>query len=170
MKKQIELKIDLETVKNLLKTGASFKDLIEQEGFDVEEIMRRKEKKSWDDIDKPKGWIFSNNFTYISQKWSRPNKSSISSSPLFISEKDCNTALAISKLGWLIDYYNEGKSVDWKDTGIPKFVIVRKFGGDKNFIVRSATYEYCYLAFLSREVAEMFLKDQINIIKEYYEV
>lgn len=84
-------------------------------------------------------------------------------------EQGSNAIVILCQLVWLVREYNNGKDVCWQDTNEKKYTIVRKFGGSEKYIVREARYEYSSpLTFSDRIVAETFLKEQIQLVDEYF--
>ena len=75
------------------------------------------------------------------------------------SEELADATIALLKLLFLRDYYNEGWQPDWKDDTW-KYVILAKVGIYWEFIVDNKASYYRVLHFKSREIAEKFLKEQ----------
>ena len=80
------------------------------------------------------------------------------------SEKLVDATIALLKLLFLRDYYNEGWQPDWKDDTW-KYVIFVKMGIYWEFIVDNKASYYRVLHFKSREIAEKFLKEQRELLE-----
>lgn len=86
-----------------------------------------------------------------------------------ISEKVAKSMLAMAQISQLMPHYGgEITDEEWKDIGIPKFILYRY----KNTISREISYEqykYCYhfLAFHTAEQRDEFLKYNEQLVKDY---
>lgn len=80
------------------------------------------------------------------------------------SEELAEATIALLKLLFLRDYYNEGWQPDWKDDTW-KYVILAKVGIYWEFIVDNKASYYRVLHFKSREIAEKFLKEQKELLE-----
>ena len=165
------VRLDFKTAEKLWNSeNADIKKLILSAGYSEKDFNQK--PIQFNDIDKPRGYIFSDKGDYRAVRWKRQDES-YCLSPLFRTITDCETALAISMLGWLMKEYNQGWEPNWLDTEEIKYCIVRKFfdkTGKNNFIVREAKYEYCYLTFKTKRIAEKFLMDQEDLILQYFGV
>ena len=80
------------------------------------------------------------------------------------SKELAEATMALLKLLFLRDYYNEGWQPDWKDDTW-KYVILAKVGIYWEFIVDNKASYYRVLHFKSREIAEKFLKEQKELLE-----
>lgn len=80
------------------------------------------------------------------------------------SKELAEATMALLKLLFLRDYYNEGWQPDWKDDTW-KYIILAKVGIYWEFIVDNKASYYRVLHFKSREIAEKFLEDQRELLE-----
>lgn len=87
---------------------------------------------------------------------------------LYLSEKECLSAIAFWKLLWLVREYTIVSGIakpDWSDTVQNKYCIIRR---RHDMIGVSREITYFPLAFTSKEIAEIFFEDHKELIKQYY--
>ena len=80
------------------------------------------------------------------------------------SEKLVDATMALLKLLFLRDYYNDGWQPDWKDDTW-KYVIFVKMGIRCEFLVDRKTSYARVLHFKSQEIAERFLEEQRELLE-----
>lgn len=80
------------------------------------------------------------------------------------SKELADAAVALLKLLFLRDYYNDGWKPDWKDDTW-KYVIFVKMGIYWEFIVDNKASYYRVLHFKSRKIAEKFLEEQKELLE-----
>lgn len=78
------------------------------------------------------------------------------------SEELANATVALLKLLFLRDYYNEGWQADWNNVNEKKNVI---FSEREALVIREFTIMRCALAFKSSEIASKFFDEQIELLK-----
>lgn len=171
--------LDFNSIKELwLSSGEELRKKIEDmSGVTRDEFIEQSIEINIKNIRRDRGYVFSNNFSELPVKWSAPSKSCKCDVPLFKTESTCMSAIAMSKLEWLMDEYNSNWKPDWKNHKQEKYCIVRKFLGivskdeeNKDYMIRTGKYEYCFLTFRTKEIAEKFLEEQLELVKEYFGV
>ena len=90
------------------------------------------------------------NYIYLPENLVAPNK------------ELADAVVALLKLLFLRDYYNEGWQPDWNNVNQKKYVIYLEKG---SFVVREFTIMACVLTFESRKIALKFLEEQRELLE-----
>jgi len=86
---------------------------------------------------------------------------------IFKNKKEAFSSLAKSQLSHLMDAYNDGWVPDWDNISQIKYAIVRI---DKSIKILNHDRYYAYLVFKTEEIANRFLRNFEDLIKQYYEI
>ena len=151
--------------------------IVPPEGYEIDkehstfECIKFKPIERWRDGEPiVKGWYVGNNnvISYnlksdFIKKWKDGNLN------VFATEKQAKSALAMAQISQIManDERFGGAITDeeWDNTGVEKYAIQRW----KNEIDRSYayTYRYSFLAFHTQEQRDLFLKENIDLVKDY---
>jgi hypothetical protein len=118
--------------------------------------------KSWKELEKISGYYinYNNEIEEVEKE-----KLYEFDKKLFKTEKQALSALAMSQLSQLMSVYNDGWEPDWNDNDKYKRCIRRS---RESIIIVSNIYSYSFLTFKTKEIAEEFLKNFEELIKQYY--
>lgn len=132
--------------------------------YSKEELFPKKVlPKSWEELDVISGWYFTSD-SYL--RMSRGGQAIEVNRNVFNTEKQALSTLAKAQLSQLMAVYNEGWEVNWED-GSTKYCIERY---ENELKYSEFMYTYQFLAFKSKELANEFLTNFEQLIKEYYEM
>ena len=92
------------------------------------------------------------NYIYLPENLVAPNK------------ELADAVVALLKLLFLRDYYNEGWQPDWDDSSL-KYIVYIKVDNGCNFIIDYRAKYPRVLHFKSKEIAEKFLKEQKELLE-----
>lgn len=85
---------------------------------------------------------------------------------IFLTEKHAKSALAIAQISQLLPYYGgEISKEEWNNKLIHKHIIERECS---SIVKNVVDIEYCFLAFHTKEQRDLFLKNNEDLIKQYY--
>jgi hypothetical protein len=88
---------------------------------------------------------------------------------IYLSEKECLSAIAFWKLLWLVREYTIVSGIskpDWSDIVQDKYCIIRRRHDTVGISKENSSFYP--LAFTSKEIAEIFFEDYEELIKQYY--
>jgi hypothetical protein len=85
---------------------------------------------------------------------------------IFLTEKHAKSALAMAQISQLLPYYGgEISKKEWNNKLIHKHIIERECS---SIVKNVVDIEYCFLAFHTKEQRDLFLKNNEDLIKQYY--
>lgn len=121
--------------------------------------------KKYEDLGKINGYIIQ--ISSAIDSLNAPYDASHINRNIYKTEKEAKSSLAKAQLSQLMAVYRGDWLPDWNDTSTAKWCISRH--GISISIVEHITY-YHYLSFPTREIAQEFLTNFEQLIKEYYEL
>ena len=162
------LNVELDTAKKWYKSGNVELKALALQLFS-EEDLNSKEVKTWDDlIDTkiPKDSYFIGGASRISKIIPNQTFDRIYNKNYFIDEKHAKSALAMAQISQLIPYYGGViTDTEWNDSNVIKYVIERR----NNSIVSETVFIiYHLLAFHTREQLDEFLKNNKQLVMDYF--
>lgn len=90
---------------------------------------------------------------------------SIENDNVFLTEKEANSSLAMSKISQLMPYYGGAiTQEEWNNIDIPKFSIIRDRDGIDFYLNHNF---YMFLSFHTSEQRDRFLENNEQLIKDY---
>lgn len=90
---------------------------------------------------------------------------SIENDNVFLTEKEANSSLAMSKISQLMHYYGGAiTQEEWNNMDIPKFSIIRDRDGIDFYLNHNF---YMFLSFHTSEQRDRFLENNEQLIKDY---
>ena len=90
---------------------------------------------------------------------------SIENDNVFLTEKEANSSLAMSKISQLMYYYGGAiTQEEWNNIDIPKFSIIRDRDGIDFYLNHNF---YMFLSFHTSEQRDRFLENNEQLIKDY---
>lgn len=90
---------------------------------------------------------------------------SIENDNVFLTEKEANSSLAMSKISQLMPYYGGAiTQEEWNNMDIPKFSIIRDRDGIDFYLNHNF---YMFLSFHTSEQRDRFLENNEQLIKDY---
>lgn len=90
---------------------------------------------------------------------------SIENDNVFLTEKEANSSLAMSKISQLMPYYGGAiTKEEWNNIDIPKFSIIRDRDGIDFYLNHNF---YMFLSFHTSEQRDRFLENNEQLIKDY---
>ena len=162
------LNVELDTAKKWYKSGNVELKALALQLFS-EEDLNSKEVKTWDDLigtKVPKDSYFIGGSSRISKIITNQTFDMKYDKNLFIDEKHAKSALAMSQISQLIPYYGGViTDTEWNNSNVRKYVITRQ----NNYIVyESFKIIYHLLAFHTREQRDEFLKNNKQLVMDYF--
>jgi hypothetical protein len=118
--------------------------------------------KSWEELREIQGYYIDYNSEIEDLKTEDVHESHKN---VFKTKKQALSALAMAQLSQLMYIYNDGWEPDWDNNDIYKQCIRR---AGENIDIVDFTYSYSFLTFKTKEIAEEFLKNFEELIKQYY--
>lgn len=144
--------------------GHNFTD----DSLDIKIVEEVEEPDRWRDANKcgVEGWSLTDTGQIVH---SFACKDSICWATIFAKKKMARAAKAAAMISQIIanDKRFGGTITDeeWNDIGCQKFIIIRKGGG----VVESiTTFEFNFLAFHTREQRNLFLKENEDLVRQFY--
>ena len=156
------VKISLETAQRW-HTGTD-KELKELALQTYPELAKKELPKSWEDLEKIRGYFINGLDSYISFCYDKMHKNS--SLRVFATEKQAKSALAMAKLSQVMAVYNDGWVSDWNDATQPKFCIFMEEG--KKLVVGCFHNQKQFIAIKTDSLAKEFLENFREDIEIYY--
>lgn len=160
------IKLTLEKAKEFYKKGGEFKDLA-LSAFTEEELTKVELPKTWEEfcknyeIQKNECYINSNS-TIKPATLSRDLRLICTDSNLLPDKQAAEAHLALMQLHQLRDCYRQGWKPDWEKEEV-KWCIDKR----KNYLIITSSYSYSkFLSFQSKEIAELFLDNFQDLIKQ----
>ena len=160
------VKITIETAKRWYEQGGEFKEMA-LSAFTEDELNPG--RNEWEDriiaygTKLVSGWYLGSDSVFKETHEDNTNRST------FKTEKQAKSALAYAQLTQLmaLPEYNGDWNPDWEKETEDKYVIRRI----KNNVVQDVfTTSYFHLAFKSYKIAGKFLKNNLDLLKEYFEL
>ena len=162
------LNVELDTAKKWYKSGNVELKALALQLFSEEDLNSR-EVKTWDDLigtKVPKESYFIGGSSRISKIITNQTFDMKYDRNLFIDEKHAKSALAMAQISQLIPYYGGViTDTEWNNSNVRKYVITRQ----NNYIV-SESFKIIYhlLAFHTREQRDEFLKNNKQLVMDYF--
>ena len=162
------LNITLDTAKKWYKSGNVELKALALQLFS-EEDLNSKEVKTWDDLigtKVPKESYFIGGSSRISKIITNQTFDMKYDRNLFIDEKHAKSALAMAQISQLIPYYGGViTDTEWNNSNVRKYVITRR---NNSIISESFNIIYHLLAFHTREQRDEFLKNNKQLVVDYF--
>ena len=160
------VKITLETAKRWYEQGGEFKE-IALSAFTEDEL--NPVRNEWEDriiaygTKFVSGWYLGGNSVY-----KETNEENIDRST-FKTEKQAKSALAYAQLTQLmaLPEYNGNWVPDWSDDCEEKYIIKRVRNSIESYTFSNAHH---HISFKSKEICNRFLKNNYDLLKEYFEL
>lgn len=151
---------NIEQARQLYKTNPEYRNTLLSEYSD-EELGIKKELKSWEELEKIKGYYINNQSEVTGVEKNLEDKDR----NIFATEKQAKSALAMAQLSQLMKDLGDECDVDWNDSGEQKYCIYRR----GNEVVKDWFWNnYYFLAFRTAKVRSIFLEKHLDLIKEYF--
>ena len=162
------LNVELDTAKKWYKSGNVELEALALQLFS-EEDLNSKEVKTWDDLigtKVPKDSYFIGGASRISKIITNQTFDMKYDKNLFIDEKHAKSALAMSQISQLIPYYGGViTDTEWNNSHVIKYVITRR---NNSIVSESFNIIYHLLAFHTREQRDEFLKNNKQLVMDYF--
>ena len=162
------LNVELDTAKKWYKSGNVELEALALQLFS-EEDLNSKEVKTWDDLigtKVPKESYFIGGSSRISKIITNQTFDMKYDKNLFIDEKHAKSALAMSQISQLIPYYGGViTDTEWNNSHVIKYVITRR---NNSIVSESFNIIYHLLAFHTREQRDEFLKNNKQLVMDYF--
>ena len=162
------LNVELDTAKKWYKSGNVELEALALQLFS-EEDLNSKEVKTWDDLigtKIPKESYFIGGTSKISRPVTNKTFDVGYDKNLFIDEKHAKSALAMAQISQLIPYYGGViTDTEWNNSNVIKYVIARRYN---SIISESFNIIYHLLAFHTREQRDEFLKNNKQLVMDYF--
>ena len=162
------INITLDTAKKWYKSGNVELKALALQLFS-EEDLNSKEVKTWDDLigtKVPKESYFIGGSSRISKIITNQTFDMKYDRNLFIDEKHAKSALAMAQISQLIPYYGGViTDTEWNNSNVRKYVITRR---NNSIISESFNIIYHLLAFHTREQRDEFLKNNKQLVVDYF--
>lgn len=139
---------------------------IDKENSTFEKIVFKKEPKRWRDDEKQtfQGYYIDKISTIIDYKGSNTSRNY----NVFAAKAQAKSALAMARISQIMANDERFGGVisdkEWADSSIAKFVIFRCNNGIR---VESRRDYYQYLSFHTKEQRDLFLEENMDLIKDY---
>ena len=161
------LNVELDTAKKWYKSGNVELEALALQLFS-EEDLNSKEVKTWDDLigtKVPKESYFIGGTSRVSKIITNQTFDIKYNKNLFIDEKHAKSALAMAQISQLIPYYGGViTDTEW-NSNVIKYVITRR---NNSIVPESFTIIYHLLAFHTREQRDEFLKNNKQLVMDYF--
>ena len=162
------LNVELDTAKKWYKSGNVELKALALQLFSEEDLNSR-EVKTWDDLigtKVPKESYFIGGSSRISKIITNQTFDRKYDKNLFIDEKHAKSALAMSQISQLIPYYGGViTDTEWNNSNVRKYVITRR---NNSIVSESFNIIYHLLAFHTREQRDEFLKNNKQLVMDYF--
>ena len=162
------LNVELDTAKKWYKSGNVELEALALQLFS-EEDLNSKEVKTWDDLigtKVPKDSYYIGGSSRISKIITNQTFDMKYDKNLFIDEKHAKSALAMSQISQLIPYYGGViTDTEWNNSHVIKYVIARR---NNSIVSESFNIIYHLLAFHTREQRDEFLKNNKQLVMDYF--
>lgn len=162
------LNVELDTAKKWYKSGNVELEALALQLF-REEDLNSKEVKTWDDLigtKIPKESYFIGGTSRISKIITNQTFDIRYDKHWFIDEKHAKSALAMAQISQLIPYYGGViTDTEWNNSNVIKYVIARR---NNSIISESFNIIYHLLAFHTREQRDEFLKNNKQLVMDYF--
>ena len=162
------LNIELDTAKKWYKSGNVELKALALQLFSEEDLNSR-EVKTWDDLigtKVPKESYFIGGSSRISKIITNQTFDMKYDRNLFIDEKHAKSALAMAQISQLIPYYGGViTDTEWNNSNVRKYVITRQ---NNSIVSESFNIIYRLLAFHTREQRDEFLKNNKQLVMDYF--
>jgi hypothetical protein len=135
----------------------------------IEQLQKMQFKKdpvkTWEKLKTVDGFWIGSSSTIFTQ--TAISTRDLGNKNIFKTEKQAKSALAYAQLTQLMAEANGDWEPDWNSGFQKKYAIVRS----RNLLVTDKfTYTYEFLNFKSKKIAEQFLCDHRDLIKEFYQI
>ena len=162
------LNVELDAAEKWYKSGNVELEALALQLFSKEELNSKK-VKTWDDlIDTkiPKDSYFIGGASRISKIITNLTFDKRYDKSWFIDEKHAKSALAMAQISQLIPYYGGViTDTEWNNSNVIKYVIARR---NNSIISESFNIIYHLLAFHTREQRDEFLKNNKQLVMDYF--
>ena len=162
------LNVELDTAKKWYKSGNVELEALALQLFS-EEDLNSKEVKTWDDLigtKVPKDSYYIGGSSRISKIITNQTFDMKYDKNLFIDEKHAKSALAMAQISQLIPYYGGViTDTEWNNSHVIKYVIARR---NNSIVSESFNIIYHLLAFHTREQRDEFLKNNKQLVMDYF--
>ena len=163
------VKLTLEKAKEFYKKGGEFRDLA-LSAFTEEELTKVELPKTWEEFCsqfKIHGEYCINTDSSIKEE-NDDYRDPLYDRSVLPSKKAAEAHLALMQLHQLRDCYRQGWTPDWSDSNKDKYCIIYNgaYSGTNSYRIDIYIDVRTFLSFQSREIAQLFLDNFRNLIKE----